>query len=201
MIPSLDLWFLAVYITVFLVASYRSGEFQWLWGSVLLWVGFSAAGLRLLPGLWGLTHIAPLYIPHFYIALAALFFFVNHWRRSPDKKIWYAVEADSFISLFAVSSILMSVVSFFLLLIIYSRFPSGITPYVLPAFVQMYALEPGGWFVMQGVVMAIFYLHRTMILKEPANYFSSRQLQLGFLLALIFQTAYIVWILLGFRYS
>lgn len=201
MMPGLNLWFLAVYITIFLVAAYRSGEFQWLWGSVLLWVGFSAVGLRLLPGLWGLTHIAPLYIPHFYIALASLFFFVNQWRRFPEGKMWCAVGSNSFISLFAVSSMLMSLVSFLLLLIVYSRFPIGITPYVLPAFLQMYALEPGGWFVMQGVIMTIFYIHRTIILKEPSNYFSSHQLQLGFFLALIFQTTYIVWILLNLHHG
>lgn len=196
-----DVWVSAVYITVFLTAVFRAGEFQWLWGSVLLWIGFGVAGARLLPGVWGITHPAPLYIPHLYITLASLFFFVNHWKRVPGKNMWQAENANGFISLFAVSGMLMSIVSAALVLMVYSRFPGGITPYMLPALLQLYALKPAYWFGMQAVIMVVFYLHRKVIAGETANRFSSRQLQLGFLLALLFQTACVVAALSDIRYG
>ncbi|HRM21517.1 MAG TPA: hypothetical protein PL031_03100 [Neisseria sp.] len=46
MVANISLWFLAAYIAVFVVFAYRAGEFQWLWGSVLLWLGFGAIGAR-----------------------------------------------------------------------------------------------------------------------------------------------------------
>ncbi|MDO4226128.1 MULTISPECIES: hypothetical protein [Neisseria] len=196
-----DVWISAVYIAVFFTAVFKAGEFQWLWGSVLLWIGFGVAGARLLPGVWGITHLAPLYIPHFYITLASLFFFVNHWKRAPEKKMWQAENANGFISLFAVSGMLMSIVFAALVLMVYSRFPGGITPYVLPALLQLYALKPAYWFGMQAVIMVVFYLHRKVIAGETANRFSSRQLQLGFLLALLFQTACVVAALSDIRYG
>lgn len=196
-----DLWVLAVYITVFITAAFRAGQFQWLWGSVLLWLGFSTVGAQLLPGILGITYLAPLYIPHFYIALAGLFFFVNHWKKLPEKGSWHAQGANGFISLFAVSSMLMTAVSAVIFLLVYSRFPAGITPYVMPALLQMYALKPAYWFAAQGLIMLVFYLHRSVISVEPANRFSSRQLQAGILMAFLFQTAYIANALLNIRFG
>lgn len=196
-----DLLFSTAYALVFLTAAFRAGQFQWLWGSVLLWAGFGIMGARLLPGIWGITHMAPLYIPHFYIVPASLFFFVNHWKKIPDAKMWHAEGAGGFISLFAVSGMLMSMVSAALALMIYGRFPGGITPYILPALLQMYALQPHYWFGMQAVIMLVFFLHRRVLSGGTANRFSSRQLQSGFLLALLFQTAFVIATLYGLRYG
>jgi hypothetical protein len=41
-------------------------------GTVLLWLGISALGARLLPGMWGFTHTGPLFIPHFYLTIASI---------------------------------------------------------------------------------------------------------------------------------
>lgn len=196
-----DLWVLAVYITVFIVAAFKAGEFQWLWASVLLWIGFSTIGSKLLPGILGITYLAPLYIPHFYIALASLFFFINHWEKLSEKGWWQARQSGGFISLFAVSGMLMSIVFLLLAFLVYSRFPGGITPYVMPALLQMYALKPAYWFAAQGLIMLIFYIHRRLISQEPVNRFSSRQLQAGILMAFLFQTAYVVNELLNIRFG
>lgn len=200
MAADISLWFLAAYITIFLVAAYKAGEFQWLWGSILLWAGFGIVGARLLPGVWGITHLSTLYMPHFYIALASLFFFANRWKRLPEKRGWHAEGGNGFLSLFAVSGLLMLLVFAVLLVMVWYRFPGGITPYVLPALLQMYAFKPVYWISAQAALMLVFYLHRHTIMHEPVNWFSNRQLQLGLLTALLFQTAYIVSALLEIRY-
>lgn len=200
MAANISLWFLAAYIAVFLVAAYKAGEFQWLWGSVLLWAGFGIIGARLLPGVWGITHLSTLYMPQLYITLASLLFFVNRWKKLPQKQGWQAEGADEFLSLFAVSGALMALAFAALLAMVGYRFPAGITPYVLPALLQMYVFKPVYWICSQAVLMLLFYLHHRRIMGEPANRFSSRQLQLGLLLALLFQTAYVVKALLEIRY-
>lgn len=196
-----DLLALAVYIAVFITAAFKAGQFQWLWASVLLWLGVSTIGARLLPGILGITHLAPLYIPHFYITLASLFFFINHWKKLPEKGWWHTQEAGSFISLFAVSGLLMTTVSALFTLLVYMRFPTGITPYVMPALLQMYALKPAYWFVAQGFIMLVFYAHRSLISNESANRFSSKQIQAGILMAFLFQTAYVFNELLNIRFG
>lgn len=201
MAVSLDLWILAAYISIFFTATYKSDEFQWMWGSILLWLGFGTVGARLIPGIWGITHLITLYIPHFYITLASLFFFVNRWKKIPDEKaMWHAEGSNSFLSLFAVSGMLMTIVSAMLALAVWSRFPAGITPYVFPALLQIYVLKPLYWFGMQAVIMSVFYLHRSYIMHERANRFSSSQLKLGLLLALFLQTACVLIAVLQIRY-
>ena len=65
-----DLAAAVVYAAVFLIAAFRAGMFQWFWGSVLLWLGCGMIGAQLLPGIWGITHLGPLFFPHLYITAA-----------------------------------------------------------------------------------------------------------------------------------
>ena len=63
----------------------RSG-FQWLWAAVLLFVaGGSALGARLLPEMWRRIQ-APLFIPHFYLTIASIFFFIDDCSKTEDQK-------------------------------------------------------------------------------------------------------------------
>lgn len=50
---------------------------------------------------------------------------------------------------------LMSVVFALLLAMVWYRFPTGITPYVLPALLQMYLFEPVYWVCMLSVLMLL----------------------------------------------
>ena len=199
MAAGFDVWILAAYIVLFVAAAFKSGQFQWLWAGILLWLGCSTIGAVLLPGILGITYLSPLYIPHFYITVGSLFFFVNHWQKQPEAGRWHARDAGGFISLFAVSGMVMTGVFALIALLVYARFPTGITPYVMPVLLQMYALKPVYWFAAQGCIMLVFYLHRSLLAHEPANRFSSRQIQAGILMALVFQTAYIVCELLNIR--
>ena len=69
--------FLAVvaYGLVFFGLIFRAEMFQWFWASVVLWLGVSILGSQLLPGMWGITHVGPLFVPHFYLTFASVFSF------------------------------------------------------------------------------------------------------------------------------
>ena len=85
MMVSLDFWFAIAYAAVSLAFIFRAQRFQWLWAAVLLWLGISALGARLLPGMWGFTHTGPLFIPHFYLTIASIFFFIDDCSNGRQK--------------------------------------------------------------------------------------------------------------------
>ncbi|MDO4641631.1 MAG: hypothetical protein Q4A84_08040 [Neisseria sp.] len=192
-------WCLIVYIGIFLITAYKEGMFQWLWASVLLWLGTGMLMGKLLPGMAGITHLSAFYAPQFYITIASLFFFVHKWHKSPDKKLWVA-DAGTFISLFAVSGALMQIAFMCLLGLAWINYPHGLSSYILPALLQMYALEPIFWIGMQILMILLFYLHRVSVEKQQGNIFSSGQLQSGFLLALLYQVVWIAASILRIRY-
>lgn len=198
MTTDVTLWFLAAYITVFLVQAFRAHQFQWLWGSIILWLGLGIIGSRLLPGIWGITRLTPLYMPQLYIFLASIFFFIHEWQRLPEKHWYETRNGGVFLSLFAVSSALMHIVYLVLLCLIWVKFPGGLTPYVLPALLELYLFNPVYWIMSQFTIMTLFYLHRHIVLKQKANRFSSLQLQGGVLLATCFQVAFIAFSLIRF---
>ena len=74
------LWALSVYIAVFLTLAFQRQQFSWLWGSVMLWLGFGILSARIMPGVLGITHVANLYPVYGYFALGSLFLFANGWR-------------------------------------------------------------------------------------------------------------------------
>ena len=199
MLSTLGLWLLAAYVALFIWQVYRAEQFQWLWASVFLWIGFGALGARLLPGILGITHLATLYTPHVYIAIASIFYFTNSWQRMPAQNIWYA-RSNVFLGLFAVSGLLM-LLSFCVLtgLTLFS-YPNSLSAYILPALLQMYLLEPVLWMGMQAILMSVFFVHRVVIEKRPANVFSNKQLQGAFLITLLFQTVWVLASLLSIRY-
>ncbi len=193
-------WLLVAYVLIFIYCAYRDGQFQWLWGSVFVWLGLGALGARLLPGILGIAQFATFYTPHLYIAIGSLFFFVNHWQKLPGLSMWYARSTSMFIGLFAVSGALMLTALTLLTGIIWLGAPGTLRAYLLPILMQMYLLEPLFWIGLQTLLMALFFVHRVFIEKRSANVFSNAQLQVGLLLALLVQTAWIVSSLWGLRH-
>ncbi|EGV37231.1 membrane protein [Neisseria weaveri] len=196
----LNFWLAGLYIVVFLAAAFRAGEFQWLWASVLLWLGVGIIGAKLLPGIWGITRLSPLYLPHLYVTLGSLFFFLNRWKKTEQPGGWHFEGGSVFLSLFAVSNVLLSLVFLLFGVMVWYQFPNGITAYIAAAMLNIYVLKPGYWFIAQAVLMSVFYLHRSVIMKQSPHYFSSKQLNAGLMLAALFQTASIVLNLLEVRY-
>ena len=77
---NLDFLAVVAYGLVFFGLIFRAEMFQWFWASVVLWLGVSILGSQLLPGMWGITHVGPLFVPHFYLTFASVFFFAFHWK-------------------------------------------------------------------------------------------------------------------------
>lgn len=191
----ISLWFVAAYISVFLMVVYQNRQFKWLVTAIGLWVVLRMVGGILVwhEALWAFwSRLSLVYMPYFYIVLSSLVVFMCCWRRLPDSSFWHIQGGKPFLGLFAVSGMLMLVAYVVLLVLVGWQFPEGLTPYVLPALLQMYVFDPVYWVCMQAVVMSVFYLHRVMLGKQSANYFSGKQLQAGFLLALLLQVAYVM---------
>ena len=87
---NLDFLAVVAYGLVFFGLIFRAEMFQWFWASVVLWLGVSILGSQLLPGMWGITHVGPLFVPHFYLTFASVFFFAFHWKKQADTDFWQA---------------------------------------------------------------------------------------------------------------
>lgn len=195
----LDLLVTLGYTICFFMMAFRSKLFLWAWGSLFLWLVFSGIGYYFLPGVWGVGSVASLLIPYFYITLAGLVFLIRCGTKEVEYQIWQINLHHVFLSLFAVSNILLSFSFLFLVAITYYHYPSGLTLFIAPALLEMYVLNPIYWVGMQALIMAIFYVHRCVIMGQPANWLSNRQLQGGFLLSLIFQVTVVACLILGNR--
>lgn len=176
------LWAALFYAAVFAAAALRAREWNWLLGSLFLWAGLSSAGAVLMPGLWGMTHAGPLMVPHFYITAASPFFLAGRLKKRPQGAV---LEGSRFLGLFAVSNLLMTAVWLLLAVWVAYYYPGGLTPYALPALLQIYAFNPLYWFVFQGLLMAVFYLHRRHDGAEAQQHYSLRQMEAGFLMMLL----------------
>ena len=186
MMVSLDFWFAIAYAAVSLAFIFRAQRFQWFWATVLLWLGISALGARLLPGMWGFTHTGPLFIPHFYLTAASVFFFIDDCSKTEDRKFWSAGEYAG-LTLFAVSNVVMTLAFVFLACAVYFILPLAGSVFAWAALLKIYALKPIYWFALQGVLMLVFYLHRVVVCKQPASLFSMRQMWAGWMVAVVMQ--------------
>lgn len=186
MMVSLDFWFAIAYAAVSLAFIFRAQRFQWFWAAILLWLGISALGARLLPGMWGFTHTGPLFIPHFYLTAASIFFFIDDCGKTEDRKFWSAGEYAG-LTLFAVSNVVMTLALVFLAVAVYFILPLAGSVFAWAALLKIYALKPIYWFALQGVLILVFYLHRVVVCKQSASLFSMRQMWAGWTVAVVMQ--------------
>lgn len=200
MVFHFDLWAAIAYALVSLWLIFRAGQFQWFWASIVLWLAVGFWGAKLLPGMWGITHVGPLFIPHFYLTAGSVFFFIDYWKKTPDKGLWEADSRYPLLSLFAVSNAVMTLAFATVALAVWYQYPQGLSVAAVPALLKIYALNPVYWFALQLVLMAVFYLHRTVVMKQPASLFSGRQLQGGYLMVLAALTVILVFVMAEGRF-
>ena len=191
----LDFLSALLYAVVFLFMIFRAGMLQWFWASIVLWLGISVLGAKLMPGMWGLTHAAPLFIPHFYLTLGSIFFFIGHWRRKADREGWQADAGHPLLGLFAVSNVLMTLAFAGVCVLAYYWFSGTAQVFVFSALLKLYVLKPVYWFVLQFVLMAVAYVHGRSIDGRPSFLFSGSQLRLGMLTAALMQVSVLVLLL------
>ncbi|WP_066080674.1 hypothetical protein ACM67C_09685 [Bergeriella denitrificans] len=171
--------------------------FQWFWGSVLLWLAVSLWGARLLPGIWGMTHIGPLFLPHAYLTVASVFFWID-FKQAAARETGQG-RLFGLLALFALSNVLMTAAFAFIGGMVWYHYPSPLTLVAAPAMLEFYALRPLNWFVLQTVLMAVLYVHNRMIMRRPVYAFSAAQVQGCLFLALLMQLAALPVLMLAGR--
>lgn len=191
----LDFLSALLYAVVFLFMIFRAGMLQWFWASIVLWLGISVLGAKLMPGMRGLTHAAPLFIPHFYLTLGSIFFFIGHWRRKADGEGWQADPEHPLLGLFAVSNVSMTLAFVGICALVHYWFLGTAQVFVFSVLLKLYALKPVYWFVLQFVLMAVAYVHGRGIDGRPSFLFSGSQLRLGVLTAALMQVSVLVLLL------
>lgn len=191
-VQSLTLWILSLYITLFATAAFQRQQFSWLWGSVLLWLGFGLISAWIMPGVLGITHIANVYPVYGYMALASLFLFANGWQYDARRQGWRLAGGGTFLAYFAVANALQHVSLLFLLLISAWQYPQGMAAPMLTGLLSLYFLQPALWIAGQFVLMLLMWLHRRYLSREKAVFFSPLQLQGVLLMSLVFQVAFLL---------
>lgn len=154
----LDFLSALLYAAVFLFLIFRAGMLQWFWASIALWLGISVLGVKLMPGMWGMTRAAPLFIPHFYLTLGSIFFFIGYWNRKTDGNGWQADPEHPLLGLFAVSNVSMTLAFVGICALVHYCFSGTVQVFVFAALLKLYALKPVYWFVLQFVLMAVAYV-------------------------------------------
>lgn len=193
------LWLLSAYIAVFAVLSFRKQQFNWLWGSIVLWLGFGVLSSHLLPGVLGITHLANAYPVYGYITLAALFPLAANWQADPQGRGYLLNGCGGFLALLAVSGWVQHLSFALLLTLFYWQ-----APILLPSALLNYALLPLHWMACQAMLMLLMWLHRR-IGRQPVFLFSALQLQGVFLISLLMQAVLFVhpqvlWWLIGWLF-
>ncbi|MCF7530006.1 hypothetical protein L4H06_07195 [Neisseria sp. ZJ104] len=185
MMWSVDFIAAVVYFAAALLWIFRAGYLQWFWCSVALWLAAGILGSHLLPGMWGVGHAGPLFVPHLYLTLGSVFFFVN-WKRVAKGRFAYdsATKSGEYLGLFAVSNLLMTLSA---ALTGWLAWHSPVWPFFFPAWLEFYALQPLYWLAIQSVLAAVFYVHRQTVMRQPLSQFSGKQLFAGYLMVWLIQ--------------
>ncbi|UOP05407.1 hypothetical protein [Conchiformibius kuhniae] len=198
---------MAVLLTVGLCAAFAG--FAWrarAWGflaaAAAAWLTAGAVSLWVLARLgitadWALPayglQIANLtllqYGLHIYLGLGGLCFLAGRVRRNPQSATaWRIDKAESdFLSLLALGGAVQLAAWLTLALLLWWQYPQGGTGVLSFRLVQLYLMNPAAWWVGQGLLMLVFWLHRRVLCGQSCAYFSLPQLQGGFLLALFWQ--------------
>jgi hypothetical protein len=186
---------ITLYCTFFIYHCFYRQQFQWLWASVAIGIGFSALlGRMLLPGILGITAFNSLYLIYSFITVASLFFWMNHWRYDKEsKKFQDSGNLGWYLPCLAVSGFLMLLAYLTLLLLFYSVYPDGFSGFFLMSHLQAYFLQPTYWIVSQWALMVVMFMLCKRINKESRLSLHYGQMQLFYFLSFIMQLAYLAW--------
>ena len=86
MIVSLDFWFAVAYAAVSLAFYFSRTAVSMALGYGVVVAGDFGTGRTLVARNVGFTHTGPLFIPHFYLTIASIFFFIDDCSKTEDKK-------------------------------------------------------------------------------------------------------------------
>lgn len=187
----LNILAISIFTAIFCVQAIRKHQFHWLWFAVAVWLTVGGFSAYVLPNVMGITHQANLYLVHFYIFIGSIFFFVNDVKRlpTPDREgnprvmTWHSPEVGGWLTLLAVSGVVMHAAFALLAFLLWLKYPEGYTPMFSTRLLFLYVFNPLNWYGLQLVIMALLALHRVMM-REPIHVFSLAQIQMTFLICL-----------------
>lgn len=212
---NIHFWAAVVYGVLALCALLRAKYFEWFGAFCASILITSTLGTKLVTGRWviptkrgyiGDSNTSETWLvifenlfrlPHLYLTVASVFFFLKHWRK--EGKMWVSDGQHPVLALFAVSNVLMTLVFAAFAAVLFYQFPSRSSVFGLPVLLEMYALAPLYWFAMQAVLMAVWYLHRVKIAGDQAHRFSSSQINGGIALAWLMMVAVGLWLVISVR--
>lgn len=187
----MNLWAISLFTLIFIVQTMRRHQFQWLWFAVAVWLSLGILSGRVLPHILGITTWTNLYLVHFYAFLGSVFFFINSVEKLPKPEnkqnaaqMWHSPKAGVWLTLFALSGLVMHVAFLIWSVLVWWVYPEGYTSLLLIRLLFLYVSEPVYWYSLQLLIMLIFALHRLMV-REALHVFSLPQLQMGLMLCLM----------------
>lgn len=192
-----------LFVLVFVVQTLHRKRFGWLLAASVLWFAAMAAAVWQLSQNRILMHDGSLLLTamewsmaaaHGFVFLASAVFFAGCIKKQPETRptAWSNTRGDVFLTLLAVSGLLMHAAFFTLSAIIWYHLPTGMSVFYPAQLLQLYLFDPVNWYGCQAVLMGLFYLHRTWLGNGRADMFTLPQLSSGFLLALFWQYLYVV---------
>lgn len=209
---------IAVYLGLFGYHCWKSRQWHWLAGAVVLWLGMGALSASVLPwitgiplwrnamgaGVIGAPFIplkASLLQPYFFVTFASLFFMVNHWCWHRKLKIWFAdPRLSAYLIYLAISGLLLHLSYLIVLLAAVWTYPNGVSIWVCASLLQLYLLSPISWIGLQWTLMALFWVWRRLFNRGRVVWFTTPLLQGTVLAALMMMVAWVLRDMLRYFY-
>lgn len=181
-----------LFVLLFFVQTLRRHQFNWFWFAVAIWLALGLLSARILPNVLGITHLTNAYLTHFYVFVGSVFFFLNSTFRLPERPAtWQAPQAGGYLTLLAVSGLCLHLAFGMMLILTWWVYPQGYSAMLPAKLLAMYVFDPMFWYGAQALLMLLFALHR-QIRRDRFDVFSLAQIQAGVLLALLWQTLYVM---------
>lgn len=188
----LPFFILFLFVLLFAVQALRRHQFNWFWFAVAIWLALGLFSGSVLPNILGITEWFNAYLAHFYVFLGSIFFFLNGTFRLPERvATWQAPQAGGYLTLLAVSGLCVHLAFGALLILTWWVYPQGYSAMLPAQLLAMYVFDPMFWYGAQALLMLLFALHR-QIRRDGMDVFSLAQIQVGMLLALLWQTLYVM---------
>lgn len=197
----------AAFVLLFAVQTLHRRRFGWLMTASLLWLLSLCAAVWWLSSSPILLHDGSLFVhamelslllAHGYVFVSGLLFLATAFKKQPENRpaYWFNTRGDVFLTLLAISGLMMHAAFVLLALITTFQYPQGMSVFYPALLLQLYAFDPINWYGCQALLMALFYLHR-LLFGGRADGFSLSQISLGLLLALVWQYLYTAFALAG----
>lgn len=166
---------------------------QWLLLSIAVWFALGLFSARIMPNILGITRLPNAFLLYTYLFLGSGFFWLKDVKKMPPQpqsrhRYWRSRSGSILLTLFATATLVIHLAFIVFTLLVAWSYPEGVSPYLAAFLLQLYATLPLNLLALHAFVMLLFYLHRRLA-RQPADMFSLVQLELGFLISILWLIA------------